>query len=254
MYDCKGDSCSFKKLWSDSMLGFWQCSCESVPLRPRTLWNGSPSRVQGWLASWRIFPIQKDFSDGIGIAMKKTWCHEVLCGSSHKGHVQTARFTMTWRNDAWWVDWVRSCFFPCLFHVLSKNGRRMCFWLLLICWLGVLSWLGATTGSFDQISKYRCSERKFALRQHLEFFLPPDLYHMTVEKAKGDEVKHFSYINSRTFAAESFFLYFQKYFWKSTPLPILSCFRWSLLWKVPTPKWWWNGRWMSSFTSDFHDV
>lgn len=26
MYVCKGDSCSFKKFWSDSMLGFWQCS------------------------------------------------------------------------------------------------------------------------------------------------------------------------------------------------------------------------------------
>lgn len=101
--------------------------------------------------------------------------------------------------------------------------------------------------NFKQLFLHRCSERTSALKQGLEFFLSPN--HMTVgivqtgKRWWGETLQ----LNSQTFEAEMFFfLYFQKYFWKSTSSPILSCFRWSLLWKVPTPGWWWNGRWMSS--------
>lgn len=104
---------------------------------------------------------------------------------------------------------------------------------------------------FDQISSnYSCTDVRrgnLPWNKIWSFFLSTN--HMTVgivqtgKRWWGETLQ----LNSQTFEADMFFfLYFQKCFWKSTSSPILSCFRWSLLWKVPTPGWWWNGRWMSS--------
>ena len=71
MYVWKGDSCSFKKFWSDSMLGFWQCSSflnRSTEAQNSLEWRTKQSprsiselriglgvlktqEVKGWLAS-----------------------------------------------------------------------------------------------------------------------------------------------------------------------------------------------------------
>ena len=62
MYVCKGDSCSFKKFWSDSMLGFWQCS---------SFLNRS-TEAQNSL-EWRTKQSPRSISElGIGLGVLKT--------------------------------------------------------------------------------------------------------------------------------------------------------------------------------------